>query len=203
MRLKLSASALLFVLPILTQVPSVSAWPTAAPVQKLFTQTTLDTVIVFIPEKNSPVAINPTQANTISKSVFSPDAYALSKRFSDYSSGAIKMTGLAGTNDSYVTVRYLTKGIDSCDRNTIVNGVKAAIAPANPARLIIVQNTRKPTCPGYADNNSLATMVWTLDALNPHVLFHELGHSLSFSYPATSLCYSKGVKVMMSSNCTS
>ncbi|KAJ1720566.1 hypothetical protein LPJ53_004822 [Coemansia erecta] len=203
MLLKLSASALLFVLPILTQVPSVSAWTTVAPVQKLFPQTTLDTVVVFVPEKNSPAAITSAQATKLTNSIFAPNTYALANRYNEYSSGAIKMTGLAGSGDPYVTVKYLDKGIDSCDRGTIINGVYAAIAPAKPARLVIVQNNRKPTCSGYADNSGTVTMVWTLDALNPHVLFHELGHSLSFPHPALSSCYSKSAKVMMSSNCTS
>ncbi|KAJ2883266.1 hypothetical protein FB639_002211 [Coemansia asiatica] len=113
------------------------------------------------------------------------------------------MTGLAGSGDPYVTVKYIDQGINTCNRNNITNAVYQAIAPANPSRLIIVSNNRNPTCPGYADNSGTVTMVWDLDALCPHVLFHELGHSLSFPHPATSLCYSNGAKVMASKNCTS
>ncbi|KAJ2850231.1 hypothetical protein IWW36_002081, partial [Coemansia brasiliensis] len=177
------------------------AWATVSPVQALFPQVVLDTVIAFIPEKNSPPAISSAQATKLANSIFAPSTYALSNRYDEYSSGAIKMTGLG--SDPYVTVKYINTGVDSCDRGKIIDAVYAAIAPAKPARVIVVMNTRNPTCSGMADNSGTVTMVWDLDALNPHVLFHELGHSLSFPHPATSLCYSKGAKVMMSSNCTS
>ncbi|KAJ1719551.1 hypothetical protein LPJ53_005708 [Coemansia erecta] len=85
------------------------------------------------------------------------------------------MTGLAGTSDPYVTVKYIEQDVDSCDRGTIIGAVYAAIAPANPARLIVVQNQRNPVCPGMADSSGTVIMVWDLDALNPHVLFHKLG----------------------------
>ncbi|KAJ2384252.1 hypothetical protein GGI05_005066, partial [Coemansia sp. RSA 2603] len=133
---KISASAFLFALPILTQLSSVNAWSTVAPTQTLFPQITLDTVVAFIPEKNSPPAITAAQANTLVNSVFSPSGYNLAGRYNEYSSGAVKMTGLAGTSDPYATVKYIEQGVDSCDRNTIVNAVYAAIAPAKPARLI-------------------------------------------------------------------
>ncbi|KAJ1816683.1 hypothetical protein LPJ75_001944, partial [Coemansia sp. RSA 2598] len=153
--------------------------------------------------KNSPPAITADQAKALSKSIFSPDGYDLSNRFSEYSSGSITMTGLAGSGDSYVTVKYIDQGVNTCDRGSIINAVNSAIAPAKPTRLIIVSNTRNPTCPGMADNSGTVTMVWDLDAVNPHVLFHELSHSISFPHPATSYCSSNGAKVMMSSNCTS
>ncbi|KAJ1743503.1 hypothetical protein LPJ78_000876 [Coemansia sp. RSA 989] len=111
------------------------------------------------------------------------------------------MTGLG--SDPYVTVKYIDEGVDTCDRGTIIDAVYEAIAPTKPARVIVVMNTRNPTCSGMADNSGTVTMIWDLDALNPHVLFHELGHSLSFPHPVTSSCYSKGAMVMMSSNCTS
>ncbi|KAJ2597049.1 hypothetical protein GGF39_003212 [Coemansia sp. RSA 1721] len=196
-------SKLLYLLPVLAQVSTVNAWATVSPVQALFPTITFDTVIAFIPEKNAAPALTASQANTIAKSIFSPSGYDMSNRFSELSSGAITMTGLAGTSDPYVTVKYIEKGIDSCNRNDIANAVYAAIAPAKPGRLIVVSNTRKSTCSGYADNSGTVTMVWTVDALNPHVLFHELSHSISFPHPATSSCYSGGSKVMMSSNCTS
>ncbi|KAJ1642047.1 hypothetical protein LPJ64_006064 [Coemansia asiatica] len=196
-------SKLLFLAPILAQLSTVNAWATTAPVQALFPTTVLDTVIAFIPERNTPPVITEKQANTLTKSIFSPDGYDLSNRFNEYSSGRIKMTGLAGSGDPYITVKYIEKGIDSCNRNTISDAVYKAIAPARPARLIVVSNTREPKCPGYADNSGTVTFVWDLDALNPHVLFHELSHSLSFPHPATSLCYSNGAKVMASKNCTS
>ncbi|KAJ1879027.1 hypothetical protein H4R99_005456 [Coemansia sp. RSA 1722] len=196
-------SKLLYFLPILAQVSTVNAWATVSPVQALFPTTVLDTVIAFIPEKSAPSVLSASQANTIAKSIFSPTGYDLANRYNEYSSGAIKMTGLTGTSDPYVTVKYIDKGIDSCDRGAITDAVYKAIAPANPARLIIVSNTRTPVCPGYSDNSGTVTMVWTVDALNPHVLFHELGHSLTFPHPATASCYSNGAKVMMSNNCTS
>ncbi|KAJ2396878.1 hypothetical protein GGI05_000923, partial [Coemansia sp. RSA 2603] len=200
---KISASAFLFALPILTQLSSVGAWSTVSPTQALFPQISLDTVVAFIPEKNSPPAITAAQANTLVNSVFSPSGYNLAGRYNEYSSGAVKMTGLAGTSDPYATVKYIEQGVDSCDRNTIVNAVYAAIAPANPARLIVIQNNRNPTCSGMSDSSGTVVMVWDLDAFDPHIMFHELGHSLSYPHPAASSCYSNGSKVMMSSNCTS
>ncbi|KAJ2839507.1 hypothetical protein J3B01_000647 [Coemansia erecta] len=158
-------------------------------------------MVVFFPEKLSAPVITSAQATKLATSIFAPSAYALSNRYSEYSSGAIKMAGVG--SDPYVTIKYLTTGIDSCDRNTITDAVNKAIAPAKPSRLIIAMNTYNPTCSGYSDNSGTVTMAWTLYAMNPHVMFHELGHSLSFPHPATSLCYSKNTKVMMSSNCTS
>ncbi|KAJ1725107.1 34-kDa subunit of RNA polymerase III (C) [Coemansia erecta] len=188
---------------LVTKVASVDAWTPVTPVQTLFPKTTLDTIIAFIPEKSSAPAITSAQAATLAHSIFAPTGYGMSGRFNAYSSGAIKMTGLVGSGDPYVTVKYISEGVNSCDRGVISNAVYAAIAPANPARLIIVQNTRNPTCTGMADNTGAVTMVWDLDALNPHVLFHELGHSLSFPHPATSVCYSGGKQVTASANCTS
>ncbi|KAJ1853854.1 hypothetical protein LPJ73_002569, partial [Coemansia sp. RSA 2703] len=155
---KISASAFLFALPILTQLSSVGAWSTVSPTQALFPQISLDTVVAFIPEKNSPPAITAAQANTLVNSVFSPSGYNLAGRYNEYSSGAVKMTGLAGTSDPYATVKYIEQGVDSCDRNTIVNAVYAAIAPANPARLIVIQNNRNPTCSGMSDSSGTVVM---------------------------------------------
>ncbi|KAJ2783741.1 hypothetical protein GGI15_002463 [Coemansia interrupta] len=200
---KLSASALLFVLPILNCVSSVGAWTTVAPVQKLFPKSTHEILVVFIPYKNTPPALTSDQAATLTNSIFAPTGYGVGTRFSEYSSGAVTLTGLASSGDPYVSFKYLDQGVDTCDRNTIVSAVKAAIAPANPTRLVIVQNTHTSTCSGYADTTSDATVAWIVDALNPIAMFHEFGHRLSFGHAVSSLCYSKGSQVMMSSNCTS
>ncbi|KAJ1852657.1 hypothetical protein IW147_002439 [Coemansia sp. RSA 720] len=158
-------------------------------------------MVVFVPEKRSAPAISSAQATKLVSSIFAPNAYALASRYNEYSSGAIKMTGVGG--DPNVTVKYLTTGVDSCDRGAIIDAVYKAIAPAKPSRVIVAMNVYKQKCSGYADNSGTVTMAWTLYAMNPHVMFHELGHSLSFPHPATSLCYSNRAKVMMSSNCTS
>ncbi|KAJ2634299.1 hypothetical protein IW137_004440, partial [Coemansia sp. RSA 1287] len=93
------------------------------------------------------------------------------------------MTGIDG--DSYATVKYISEGVDTCDRDTIIDAVNEAIAPLKPTRLIVVMNVRDALCPGVADNNGVDTMIYNLNWFNPHVLFHELGHSLSFPHPAT------------------
>ncbi|KAJ2724440.1 hypothetical protein GGI07_001952 [Coemansia sp. Benny D115] len=180
---------------------TANAWPVAKPMQSLLPSVTFDTVIAFIPEKSSAPALSEAQAKTITNSIFSSSGYDLQNRFNEYSSGRIKFKGL-GT-DANVTFKYIDKGIDSCDRGQIVNAVYQTLAPNKPTRSIIVMNTRKPTCSGYSDNSGEVTMVWTVDALNPHVLFHELGHGFTFPHPFASACYSKSGQVMMSNNCTS
>ncbi|KAJ2518302.1 hypothetical protein GGH20_004646, partial [Coemansia sp. RSA 1937] len=87
-------------------------------------------MVVFFPEKLSAPVITSAQATKLATSIFAPSAYALSNRYNEYSSGAIKMTGVG--SDPYVTIKYLTTGIDSCDRNTITDAVNKAIAPAKP-----------------------------------------------------------------------
>ncbi|KAJ1852847.1 hypothetical protein GGH12_001352 [Coemansia sp. RSA 1822] len=111
------------------------------------------------------------------------------------------MTGIDG--DPYATVKYISNGVDTCDRGTIIDAVYEAIAPLQPTRLIIVMNVREALCPGLADNTIVETMIYNLNWFNPHVLFHELGHGLSFQHPAACECYANKVKVMMSNNCTS
>ncbi|KAJ2208682.1 hypothetical protein IW143_004715, partial [Coemansia sp. RSA 520] len=167
----------------------------------LFPQITLDTIVAFIPEKKFDPAITSEEADKLVESIFAPNAYGLANRYDEYSSGAINMTGIDG--DSYATVKYISEGVDTCDRDTIIDAVNEAIAPLKPTRLIVVMNVRDALCPGVADNNGVDTMIYNLNWFNPHVLFHELGHSLSFPHPATCECYSKNTKVMMSSNCTS
>ncbi|KAJ1719960.1 hypothetical protein LPJ53_005349, partial [Coemansia erecta] len=184
-------------------VPSVGAWTTVALVQKLFPQSTHEILVVFIPEKSTSPALTSVQATKLATSIFAPTGYGVATRFNEYSSGAVTLTGLASSSDPYVSFKYLDKGIDTCDRSTIISTVKAAIAPANPTRLVIVRNTRSTTCSGYADTDPDATMSWSVDSFNPITMFHEFGHRLSFKHAASSLCYSNGAKVMMSSNCTS
>ncbi|KAJ2114921.1 hypothetical protein GGH17_006197, partial [Coemansia sp. RSA 788] len=197
----LFASAIFSPLLLFGLATPAVAWTTVAPVQLLFPQITLDTIVAFIPEKKFDPAITPEEADKLVESIFAPNAYGLANRYDEYSSGAINMTGIDG--DSYATVKYISEGVDTCDRDTIIDAVNEAIAPLKPTRLIVVMNVRDALCPGVADNNGVDTMIYNLNWFNPHVLFHELGHSLSFPHPATCECYSKNTKVMMNSNCTS
>ncbi|KAJ2356317.1 hypothetical protein GGF43_002153, partial [Coemansia sp. RSA 2618] len=128
--------------------------------------------------------------------------YGVANRYNEYSSGAIKMTGVG--SDPIVTVKYIDQGVDTCDRGTIVNAVFNAIGSPKPDRVVIVSNTRSPTCPGVSDGNlgGDTVVVYNLKYFTPNVMFHELGHTLSLNHPATASCYSGAAKVMMSSNCT-
>ncbi|KAJ2350624.1 hypothetical protein GGF43_004273, partial [Coemansia sp. RSA 2618] len=98
--------------------------------------------------------------------------YGVANRYDEYSSGAIKMTGL--DSDALPTVKYIKKGINTCDRGKIVDAVYKSIGSPKPDRLIVVSNTRKPKCPGVSDGGGDVVMVYNLQFLTPNVMFHEL-----------------------------
>ncbi|KAJ2357746.1 hypothetical protein IWW50_000852 [Coemansia erecta] len=110
------------------------------------------------------------------------------------------MTGLG--SDVLPTVKYIKKGVNTCNRDKIVKSVYKSIGSPKPDRLIVVSNTRKPKCPGTSDGDEGGNVVmsYNVDALTPSILFHELGHTLGLNHPATSSCYSIS-KGMSSNNC--
>ncbi|KAJ2356746.1 hypothetical protein GGF43_001880 [Coemansia sp. RSA 2618] len=98
---------LLLLVPGQAQVTTVNTWNVTTPVQAIFPKKTLQTVVVFIPEKDSDPELSFDEATELTLSIF--QGYGIASRFNEYSSGAITMTGV--DSDPIVTVKYIDEGL--------------------------------------------------------------------------------------------